>query len=224
MKTWLQHIPFLSYDQQQVITYGNPYLCEDGIHGGAIEGFYVKMLLYPFEEQFDLPSFSIQFGNRQSLQLEVIRQKPINDSGAKIFIDNESECVRILVGGYCSRQSYSLVRDKSCIRVNLSALQNLIYHIILCPGNKVGVVEMKVLVERIKPHIALVHQIVRVGFHRNFVHNFRIVNSSMSKIDECRDRASEIHQRMHFNGTFAMRKVAHGQSLRHNSMVLLSKA
>ena len=160
------------------------------------------MLLYPFEEQFDLPSFAIQFGNRQSLQLEVIRQKPINDSGAKIFIDSESECVMILVGGYCNRQSYSLVRNQSCTWVNLSALQNLIYHIILCPGNKVCVVEMKVLVDRIKPHIALVHQIVSDGFHRNFVLNFRIKNSSMSKIDECRDRASEIHQCMHLERTF----------------------
>jgi len=143
----------------------------------------MKMLLYPFEEQFDLPSFSIQFGNRQSLQLEVIRQKPINDSSAKIFIDNESECVRILAGGCCRRQSYSLVRNQSCTWINLSALQNFIYHFILCVGNKVCVVEMKVLVERIKPHIALVHQIVSVGFHKNFVHNFRVLNPSMSKIN-----------------------------------------
>ena len=48
MKTWLQRIPFLSYDQQQVITDGNPYLCENGIHRGAIEGFYMKMLLYQY--------------------------------------------------------------------------------------------------------------------------------------------------------------------------------
>ena len=106
MKTWVQHKSLPGYDKQKIITYGNPYLCENCIHRGTIEGFNMKVLFYPFEKQFNLPSFPIQIGDCQCFQLEVVRQESIYDTGAE-FIYDEPESVGVLAGCFW-RQSYRL--------------------------------------------------------------------------------------------------------------------
>lgn len=100
MKTWLQHKSLPSYNKQKIVTYGNPYLCENCIHRGTIEGFNMEVLFYPFEKQFNLPSFPIQIGDCQFLQLEVVRQESIYDTGAEIFIYDEPGSVGVLAGGF----------------------------------------------------------------------------------------------------------------------------
>lgn len=77
MKTWFQHIMFLRNDKQKIVTDGNPYLCEHGILGSSIECLYVQMLLYPFEEQLNLPSLPVQLGNSQCIKLEVIGEETV---------------------------------------------------------------------------------------------------------------------------------------------------
>ena len=151
-----------------------------------------------------MPSFPIQIGDCQCLQLEVVRQESIYDTGAEIFIYYEPESVGVLAGGFYGRQSYRLIRDQACIRVNFATSQDLIYHVVFCPGDKVGILEMKVLVKCIKFHISFVHQVVCVRLDGDFVHDLRIMNPTVSKTDECRNRASEIHQRMHFERTSTM--------------------
>lgn len=124
MKSWSQHKSFLCYEKQQIFTYGNPYLCENCIHRGTIEGFNMKVLFYPFEKQFNLPSFPIQIGDCEHLQLEVVKQESIHDTGTEIFIYDEPESVGVLAGGFYGRQSYLLIRDQACIRVNFSPVSN----------------------------------------------------------------------------------------------------
>src|SRR5690606_32942890 len=126
--------------------------------------------------------------------------------GAKVFINNKPDSIRILLERYWVSQSYRFVRDKACFRVNLSALQHLVHHVVLCPGNEVGIIEMKVLVERVKLHISLIHQIVSIRLHRYLVHNVRIMNKAVSKIYECRDRASKVQQGVHLKSAFSVMK------------------
>lgn len=47
-----------SNNKQQVVTDGNPYLCEDCILGRPIERLDVQVLLDPFEERLDSPALS----------------------------------------------------------------------------------------------------------------------------------------------------------------------
>ena len=91
MKTWFQHIMFLRNDKQKIVTDGNPYLCEHGILGSSIECLYVQMLLYPFEEQLNLPSLPVQLGNSQCIKLEVIGEETVNCICAEVFIHNKSK-------------------------------------------------------------------------------------------------------------------------------------
>ena len=85
MKTWIQHIMFLRNDKQKVVTDSYPYLCVHGIFGGSVECLYVQMLLYPFEEQLNLPSLPVQLGNGQCLKLKVVGEETINCIYAKVF-------------------------------------------------------------------------------------------------------------------------------------------
>ena len=87
MMTRIQHIMFLRNDKQKIITDDNPYLCEHGILGSSIECFYAQMLLYPFEEQLNLPSLPVQLGNSQYLKPKVVGEETtINCICSKAFI------------------------------------------------------------------------------------------------------------------------------------------
>ena len=50
---------------QHVNGNGDPNLDLDSILGGSVKRFDTKVLLDPFEEQFDLPATSKQFGDSQ---------------------------------------------------------------------------------------------------------------------------------------------------------------
>lgn len=160
MKAWLQSILLLRDDKQQVVTNGYPYLRVDSIAGCAVKGLDMQMLLDPLEEDLYLPSFSIQLCNSDCVNREVVSEEPIDLSVSKVLIHNKSEIVRILLRSIKSCQMYRLIGDKSRLSVNFSRLGNCIQHIVLGSGNKPCVVLMKVLIERIKLHIAFIQKIV----------------------------------------------------------------
>ena len=54
---------------------GDPDLGFYCIVGCSVEGLYVKMLLDPFEEQFDLPSALVEFGDCQCGKDEIVGEK-----------------------------------------------------------------------------------------------------------------------------------------------------
>ena len=98
MKAWIQHIMFLRNDKQKIVTDSYPYLCVHGVLGGSIECLYVQMLLYPFEEQLNLPSLPVQLGNGQCLKPKVVGEVTINCICTKVFIHNKSKGIGILLG------------------------------------------------------------------------------------------------------------------------------
>ena len=69
MKTWIQPVSLLRNDEQKIVTNGYPYLRVHGILGSAVESLDVKMLLDPFEEQFYLPAFTVEFRNKSFFSL-----------------------------------------------------------------------------------------------------------------------------------------------------------
>ena len=172
---------------RKIVTDGNPYLCEHGILGSSIECLYVQMLLYPFEEQFNLPSLPVQLGNSQCLKLEVIGEETVDCICAEVFIHNKSKRIGILLGGEWSSQFDCFIREKSSRLVYISTIKNLVKHIFFCSCYKKGIIKMKMPEQRVKLDISLVHKIVRAGFYRYLIHNSGIVNCSFCQMDKCRD-------------------------------------
>ena len=87
-----------SNNKQQVVTDGNPYLCEDCILERPIERLDVQVLLDPFEERLDGPALSVQFSNGNCFKGEVIRQESIHYVLRKVIIDNQAQQIRVLLG------------------------------------------------------------------------------------------------------------------------------
>ena len=100
---------------------------------------------------------------------------------------NKPEVVRILLRSIKSCKSYCLIGDKSCLSINFPRLCNYVKHIILGSGEKPRVVLMKVLIERVKFHIALIHKIVGICHDRYFIHNLGIMNRGLCKVDKYRN-------------------------------------
>ena len=84
-----------SYNKQQVVTDGNPYLCVDCILGRSVECLDVQMLLNPFEERLDSPALPIQFRNCNCLKSEVIRQESIHYVLRKVLISDQTQQIMV---------------------------------------------------------------------------------------------------------------------------------
>ena len=87
-----------SNNKQQVITDGNPYLCEDCILGRPVECLDVQVLLDPFEERLDGPALSVKSCNSDCFKREVIRQKLMHYVLRKVLIDDQTQQIRVLLG------------------------------------------------------------------------------------------------------------------------------
>lgn len=86
---------FLLNDKQKIVTDSYLYLCVYGISGGSIECLYVQMLLYPFEEQLNLPSLPVQLDNAQCFKFEVIGEETVT-----VFILKSLYIMSIRESGY----------------------------------------------------------------------------------------------------------------------------
>lgn len=84
MKTWNKTISLLCNDEQQIVANGYPDLCVNGVLGCSVEGFYIQMLFDPFEEQLNLPTFTVQFRNGQRIfNREVVGQEVVDLARSK---------------------------------------------------------------------------------------------------------------------------------------------
>ena len=118
VKILFDMIHLQSNNKQQVVTDGNPYLCEDCILGRSIERLDVQVLLDPFEERLDGPAFSIQFSNGNSFKGEVIRQESIHYVLRKVLIDDQTQQIRVFLGCKETSKTDGLVRDDASLPVN----------------------------------------------------------------------------------------------------------
>ena len=206
MKAWIQSTLLLGNDKQKVVTDGYPYLREDCIHSRTVERLDVEMLLDPLEEDLNLPPFAVEFSDGNRLQSEVIGQEAIDSAVPKVLIDNKSEIIGVLSGSVISGKPDCLIGDKAGLRINFSAIHNLILHVVFGPSNEPRMRLMEMGVERIKLDIAFIHEIVSVRFYRNFLKYLGIMNRGLCKAYERWDRAIQVHQSVHLEAAFSVMK------------------
>lgn len=146
----------LRKDEQRVVADGYPYLRVDSISESAIERLDVEMLLNPLEEGRNLPSVTVKFGNRDCLKREAIGQGPICRTHPKVLIHNESKRIWILLGRIIACEPDSIVREDASLGIHFHRFYDLVFYIVFRPCHKENVVEMEVLVKRIKADVSLV--------------------------------------------------------------------
>ena len=89
------------------------------------------MLLYPFEEQFDVPALSVEFCNSQSFVSQMVGKEAVDLTGSEVFICDHSESLGITPGWLDSCKFDDLIADYTSFKVTASGLNNFIQHIIL---------------------------------------------------------------------------------------------
>ena len=214
MKTWNQTIPSLRNDEQKIVANGYPDLRIDRILGGSVEGLDMQMLLDTLEEQLNLPALAVQFRDGQRVfDCEVVGQEAIDLPGLKVLIHNKSQRIGILPGRVISGESDGLVVKNAGTFVDRSGLKDLIGHVVLGPRDKVRSLLLEVLVKLLEGDVLLVHQVESTRFDRYLIHHFGIVDLAGSEQDKGGDRASQVHQRMHLEGSLAMVELRPGAQL-----------
>lgn len=71
----------------------------------------MKMLLYPFEEQFDVPALSVEFCDCQGFVSQMVGKEAIDLAGSEVFISNHSEVFGVALRWLDSCQFDNLVAD-----------------------------------------------------------------------------------------------------------------
>lgn len=70
---------------------------------------------------------------------------------------------------------------------------------------------------------AAIHDVVRAGFEEQFVQQIDLVHGTRGNIDETGNVAAQIDQRVKLDGPLAAPEPGQGNSLRHRSIVVVSK-
>lgn len=87
----------LDVGQQQIIDHGDPDLSHDGISGSAEKGFDLQVLLDPFEEDLDLPTLAIDFGNGAGGEVKMVGEEAIEAVRVGVSKGDEAKRVRVLL-------------------------------------------------------------------------------------------------------------------------------
>lgn len=120
------------------------------------------MLFYLFGEQLNLQYIFVQFGNGNASSL----REMVNFIYSKVFIHKKSKKIRILLRSKWNSQFDSFIRKKSR-RLGLSLYYlypNKAYFLLLL---------LKMLEQKIGLDTFFIHKIVKIGFCRHLIHNFK---------------------------------------------------
>ena len=144
-------IYLLCNDKQQIITNGYPYLCVHSILCRSKERFDIQVLLYPFKEEFDLPSFSVKFRYSKCRQVEVIGQKSIYVvlTFCVVFVDYESHCIRIVLGNHRTGKFNCLVTNQTGLLIDFMPFYNFESHVVFSPCNIESISFLKAVIKTI---------------------------------------------------------------------------
>src|SRR5579859_4743981 len=110
--------PFADDGHEQVAADGDPDLGFDGILGGTVKGLDAQVLLDPFEEEFDMPATTVQFGDDVSRKSEVVGQKYQPLFSLSVPKADTTQLSRIALGGIEPLQRDGLIALHACALVH----------------------------------------------------------------------------------------------------------
>lgn len=197
-------IHFLGNGKQQIVTNGYPNLREYSILACSVERLDVQSLLYPLEEAFYLPAFSVEFSYSQVGVSEVIGQESIDIACGIILVHDHAECVWIPLGGFLPSKSDDGIAYSSSLFIDRTFLHHFIFHVVFGSCNKEGLLAMEVIEQLLEIYITFVHKVVISWLYRNQAHSLGVMYGSLCQIDEGWNGAAQVQQRVHLHTAFVM--------------------
>ncbi len=153
------------------------------------------MLLDPFEEQFHVPTFAVEFCYGQGFITKMVGQETVDVAGGEVFISDHPQFFGITLGGLVGGELDNLINYDAGVLVDGIGFDDIILHIILGPCNEERSVLMYPVEETEEVNISLIHHINGTHFYTEFIQYPNIVDGSICEIDECGDVAAQIEKR-----------------------------
>ncbi len=184
----------------------------------APEGRDSEMLLYPSEEQLNLPSLLVQQSNITGLGYNVVSQESERSLQFRSVV-NYPPGVRILLLGLVARKAYRLVKQ-NVIRFiqQVFTVNNLVVEMRLLSDDEVGVDNVD-SVQSGKVIIAFVKDVERIRLIRNVIHRIHIVDFSLRDMNVGRNLGHNIKQCVDFDTLLRFSERYPWNKLRQRSMV-----
>lgn len=180
------------------------YLNSNCIFGYSPKGFYMQMLLDPFEEQLHLPSVFVKHGDVFSFVCKAISK--ICEGPFVLFrvVYNTSKMTRVFFCRQLSCKPYRLViEDIVSLFKKVLSVNDFILKLSSFSYDKVRAYKIYSK-ESCKVKVTSVKDIVCVGFVRDIIHRIHVMNSGFRNMKECRDLSDDIIESVNFDPTFCL--------------------
>lgn len=175
----------------------------DGILRGAIERLDMKILLYPFEEQFDVPALSVEFCDCQGFVPQMVGKEAIKLTSSEVFISDHSESFGIALGWLDSCQFDNLIADYAGFGITPSGLDNSVKHVVFRPSYEECSVLVDVVEEPEEINITFVQKIDGPHLNAESIKSLDIMHRGICEVDIDRKIASKIQESMHLYTSFS---------------------
>ena len=168
------------------------------------------MLFNPFKEEFHLPATAIQTGDGERRQIEIIGEKDEQLVMFGIVELHASQMDRVFLAGSCPGQHDRLVAPQAGRLVDRMRINPPVLEVGLGACDKEGLRLMQDI-ESGEVDIAPIHDIEAAGLEGHLVEDIYIVQLALRDMDEGRNIAPQIEQRMEFDCTFVFAKARPGK-------------
>ena len=201
---------FFQNGDEQINGDGGPDLSADRVWRGAVKGFDAQMLLDPFEEEFDLPTALIEFGDGQRRHGEVVGQEDQPLARFWIAIADAAHRDGIIVLGVKAGEYHGLVETQAGGFVNGAGVTACAAEVLFGAGDK----ESAALVDAIpagEVEVAAIHDVERSGVPDQLVEDVDIMNTACGDNDDRGKVSLESQQGMEFDGGLVLPKRGPGK-------------
>ena len=190
---------------QHVGGHGAPDLRLHRVLARAHKTLDAQVLLDPFEEQLHLPAALVQRGNGQRRQRRIVGQKHQRFSRYGVFVSDAPQMFRVVAGHVKPVEMNGLIAYHSRGSVGLGRVHAPRVHAAFGAGYK----ERSRLMYLVKPaeiQVASIHHVKRPRFDGQDVEHVDIAHLAVADVNESRNRATQIQQRVHLHRRFGAAK------------------
>jgi hypothetical protein len=185
---------------EHVSCHGNPYLRLHRVLALAEETLDSQMLLDPFEEQLELPALAIERRDQRRAEREIVAQKHHALAGLGLSHHDATQYGGVVGLRVEPGENTGLIaQDVRGYPIHVLGVAALELHVALRTGNEERL-RLRYGKQARKVDVAAVEEIERTGLEIDQIERVDIVQLAVAEVDEARDVAVQIEQRVQLDG------------------------
>ena len=196
---------FFQNGDEQIDGDGRPNLDAHRVGRGAVKGFDAQMLLDPFEEEFDLPTTSVELSDRQRRRGEVVGQEDQHLACFGIAIANTAHRHWIIALGINAGEHHGLVETQAGGFVHGTGITACAAKVLFGAGDEVSAALMNPMPAG-EVEVAAIYDVERSGVPDELVEDVDIMDTASRDNDDRGEIALEGQQGVEFDGGLMLPK------------------